>query len=178
MAREMPQPNRLELKLRAQNWTADGTVGTNIDVLIDEAPLADYGNYATNLLSLVPSVDYDGDFFMVVCTCGDAGCAGIVNPITVTHQSGRVDWHVPEPEPVRDFSFDEDQYRVEIVRLVDEGTLLASDGKLTDAIPENNQQFLERNPALLENIGYARKLQLESGRWKKPNTAEGDQSAS
>ncbi len=139
-----------------------------VDLFVDNVPLVDFGMYAIDMPELLFTIDYDGDFFPVTCTCGAPGCAGVFRPTTVRHQAGLVRWHVPEPDPPRDLTFDEDQYSAEIVRLVEEGTRLAAGGRLTEAIPPCNRRLFQGDASLRESNDSWRAHQLESGAWRIP----------
>ena len=166
MQRE-PMVDRLELRLRYQHWTADSTVGTNVDLLVGGVPITDFGRYAINFpFGLVPTIEYDGEFWPLTCTCGDEGCAGIWKPTTVRHDGHLVRWHLGDPEPHRQITFDEQQYSDEIRRLVEEATRLVADGRLTDAVPYFNQLFFAREETLDEDLRDYGRRQLELGIWR------------
>jgi hypothetical protein len=163
--------NQLELRLRHQSWTADATVGTNVDVLVDGELLADFGDYATDVpFGLLPSIEYDGRFDILTCTCGNAGCSGLGQSIQVTHEGGLVHWRLIEPLPPRHLTFDEREYAQEVHRLVDEGKKLASNGTLTDTVPDVNQRLFDGDDQTKESMEQWRRIQLERGEWRAPPT--------
>lgn len=57
--------------------------------------------------SFVDSTKRDGEYFLVTCTCGEPGCAGIFDGVLVTHEGELVRWKVPNPIQ-RDDDSDED----------------------------------------------------------------------
>lgn len=54
-------------------------------------------HHAIYLPHLAKSCQSSGEFSIVTCGCGDAGCAGIDDGIRVTHEGDRIVWHVPDP---------------------------------------------------------------------------------
>lgn len=50
-----------------------------------------------DLIHLSKSCQLSGEFFIVTCGCGDAGCAGIDDGIRVMHFDDRIIWEVPDP---------------------------------------------------------------------------------
>ena len=50
-----------------------------------------------DLCELAKSCQLPGEFYIVTCGCGDAGCAGIEDGIWVSHLSDSITWEVPEP---------------------------------------------------------------------------------
>lgn len=59
---------------------------------------------------LVRSLEKPGDYWLLTCTCGEPGCAGLFSPFEVEHlDDGVIHWHVTDPGPERDFYFSRDQ---------------------------------------------------------------------
>jgi len=50
-----------------------------------------------DLIDLSKSCQLSGEFFIVTCGCGEAGCAGIYDGIRVTHFDDRIMWEAPDP---------------------------------------------------------------------------------
>ena len=50
-----------------------------------------------DLYELVRSTKGEGEFFLITCTCGEAGCAGIFDGVLVTHEGESIRWKVPTP---------------------------------------------------------------------------------
>lgn len=71
------------------------------DYLITQAILINGKSLAPanpiDLIHLSKSCQLSGEFFIVTCGCGDAGCAGIDDGIRVTHFDDRIIWEVPDP---------------------------------------------------------------------------------
>jgi hypothetical protein len=78
-------------------------------IIVDGKPLVDFSSYATSASLLVESVQRSGSFFIITCWCGDHLCAGIHQPVSVTHHDGLVFWVIKEPVQA-EFTFDEAQY--------------------------------------------------------------------
>lgn len=53
--------------------------------------------YFLNLTAIVQSCQGSGEFFMLTCTCGEPGCAGLFKGIQVTHTAEAITW-VCQPE--------------------------------------------------------------------------------
>lgn len=60
-----------------------------------------------DLAHLCKSCQLNGEFFIVTCGCGDAGCAGIDDGIRVSHFDGRIVWEVPTPLSYRGMTEEE-----------------------------------------------------------------------
>jgi len=54
-------------------------------------------DFALDMRELVNSCRADGEYFILTCGCGEAGCAGVFEGIAVSHQNGEVVWVVPDP---------------------------------------------------------------------------------
>lgn len=82
------------------------------EVFADGKLLIDFeSNYlATDLLSLERSMHQDGEFFIVTCTCGFPGCAGIREGIRVTRTDNNVHWVVRGVGETQTFYFDPEEY--------------------------------------------------------------------
>ncbi len=57
-----------------------------------------------SLVVLAKSCQSSGEFFIVTCDCGEAGCAGIDDGIRVTHFGDRIEWEIPDPISYRGMS--------------------------------------------------------------------------
>lgn len=106
--------NRLRIKSRIWN---SGPEEFEEDVILTEVfadgkLLIDFeSNYlATDLLSLERSIHQDGEFFIVTCTCGVPGCAGIREGIRVTRSDNNVHWVVRGVGETQTFYFDPEEY--------------------------------------------------------------------
>jgi hypothetical protein len=142
-------------------------------IKIDGEPLVNFDFYglAADLRELERSASDEGAFFIITCSCGNAGCAGIREGIEVKHRAGRVLWVYrnpwPDPEtqpelvkrtkskryewvvrgirlPTRTFVFDAKQYREAIKQARQRGRhLLQQYGSGQASIaPYWNQSFL------------------------------------
>jgi len=69
------------------------------------------GGLYLNYVELVKSAFLPGKYDIITCSCGESGCAGIFELVTVTHDGDRIVWHLVEPGPERWFEFSKDQYR-------------------------------------------------------------------
>lgn len=50
--------------------------------------------------SVVESFFTPGDYYLLTCSCGEPGCAGLSEPFHVAHlEDGIIYWHFVQPEP-------------------------------------------------------------------------------
>jgi hypothetical protein len=110
--------NRLRIKSRIWNSAPEEFEEDMIltEVFADGKLLIDFeSNYlATDLLSLERSIHQDGEFFIVTCTCGVPGCAGIREGIRVTRSDNNVHWVVRGVGETQTFYFDPEEYEAAI----------------------------------------------------------------
>ncbi len=115
--------NRLELRFTPR-IANEGSIYLVIEAYIDGEQLVGVDQYSIDVpFGLLPSVERNGYWYIVSCSCGDPGCAGIFSGVEVKHREGRITWHLLEPGPMRDFRFDADQYRGEVYRLIENGRM-------------------------------------------------------
>jgi hypothetical protein len=106
--------NRLRIKSRilssAPEEAEEDVIVT--EVFVDGKLLIDFesNTLATDLLSLERSIHQDGEFFIVTCTCGIPGCAGIREGIRVTRIDRNVHWVVRGVGRTQTFYFDPKEY--------------------------------------------------------------------
>ena len=64
------------------------------EIMIDDQPLVNpkRDDLAIDLVELNKTLEQGGEFFIITCTCGDAGCAGIERGVQVHHESAMVQW--------------------------------------------------------------------------------------
>lgn len=63
-----------------------------------------------DLRQLAKSCQLSGEFFIVTCGCGEAGCAGIDDGIRVTHFDDRIIWEIPNPLSYRGMAQEEVEF--------------------------------------------------------------------
>jgi hypothetical protein len=80
--------------------------------------------YAIDWINLTKSALLPGGYFILTCGCGDPGCAGIDEPVSVFHKGSVIGWNVIDPKPERLLRFDKDQYRIAILKLLKEASLV------------------------------------------------------
>ena len=66
-----------------------------VDVRINEKLLDCDASW--DMLALVASANQPGGYYLGTCGCGAAGCAGVLHPILVRHESELITWSVPIP---------------------------------------------------------------------------------
>lgn len=91
----MAHIDSLHLKFRRE-ITPDGSKYLYAQLFVNGEPLVDYKEYSICAAELKQSIR-DGEFFIITCTCGDAGCAGIFEPIQVRRKSREVYWNITQP---------------------------------------------------------------------------------
>lgn len=111
------------------------------ELLVDDVPVAGREAAAISVSQLEASGRGDGDFWILTCSCGEPGCAGLMSPIRVRYAGASVTWEedaseprsarrfvvaadgVTRPDdlpatPARRFEFDAAQYRTTIETFV------------------------------------------------------------
>lgn len=103
--------NRLTIKSRILSRDLESDVIVT-EVFADGRPLIDFesNTLSTDLLSLERSIHQDGEFFIVTCACGHAGCAGIREGIRVTRADKNVHWVVRGIGETQTFYFEPKAY--------------------------------------------------------------------
>ena len=95
--------------------TQPGKKGHSLDteIRVDNRALYDFTGLwlGVDLCELGRSSRWDGEYFIITCSCGIAGCAGIHRGVDVYRDDGRIYWVIYEPGPERTFVFDEQAYR-------------------------------------------------------------------
>ena len=134
--------NTLRVRTRLAPERINGEAQLHPELLVDGQPLVDFGRYGLHLRELLESTRRDGEFFIVTCVCGDAGCAGIWRGIAVRWEGGCVRWVVAEPGPPRTLTFAGPAYR----RAADAG--VRELGRLTRRhggrpVPHTNDDLLD-----------------------------------
>jgi hypothetical protein len=101
---DLIQPrNFFELRLTSwpyeQRLTVGGTIaktGLDLEIWVDGQHIDE--PHPIDLLLLVQSLHESGWFEIFICGCGVGGCAGIVDGIQVTHNTGLVQWSFRRPQ--------------------------------------------------------------------------------
>lgn len=87
-------PNQLTIQLKPTSEPETGEPGLLVIAKINQQPIVDFAYYGltTSLPELARSIHKNGEFFIITCHCGVAGCAGIRQGIEVTHAKNQVSW--------------------------------------------------------------------------------------
>ena len=64
-----------------------------------------------DLSELVNSVFDNGEFFILICDCGEPGCAGLHKGILVKHVQHTICWTMIVHDNQKEFVFDHQQYK-------------------------------------------------------------------
>jgi hypothetical protein len=144
--------NRLKVWTRVSREGSYKFGGTYVDrslwteILVDEELLLDFeGSYlAVDLGQLALSLQGDGEFVIVTCTCGVAGCAGLTRGIEVTHDGKNVHWVIREPGPTRRLSFDGEAYAEAIKQGLAQFEQRCIEHPGMEPVPRQNRYLLGR----------------------------------
>ncbi len=108
--RRAPEMNTLSLEV-AVEFEDDKKVHVFCDARVDGTAVADPLRHSISLAELRESAVASGPCYLITCSCGNAGCAGIEKPVEVTHSGSTIEWNISEPAPQRHFSFEAEAYR-------------------------------------------------------------------
>ena len=112
--------NQLTLRLKPHRQD-EQTEYLVVEISVDGNILTDFDDFATDLPELIRSSERDGNYFILTCWCGDAGCAGLRHGISVHHGRGNIFWQLVEPEPKRRFVFTRTAYEQAIRECIKQG---------------------------------------------------------
>lgn len=83
------------------------------ELLIDGQSISSGG--CIDMKTLIRSLEEPGDYFLLTCSCGEP-CAGL-DPFHVQHEAGGIIyWHIPQPEPEREFYFSRQQAVASLIK--------------------------------------------------------------
>lgn len=120
--------NTLEIRLAVEHDTSASEYLV-AHAVIDGAVFGD-GRYLTSLAALRSSLERDGIYHVLTCTCGVPECAGLETGVMVAHRRGAVEWMVREPGSPRTYVFDADTYRSVIEHAMERaGAIMAAAGR-------------------------------------------------
>jgi hypothetical protein len=119
-------------------------------VFVDGQPLVAYESegLAIDIDQLIKSMQHPGEYFIVTCTCGDAGCGGVFEGIGVVHEPGVIRWALQglgsalrgfAPEQV--LAFERCSFAVAVERGVQKLRDLVTTHDL-DTVPSNNRLYV------------------------------------
>ena len=94
---------RIELKKISDESGWTGYIYVD-DCLIEE-------DWTIDWIEMAKSAIEPGGYFIFTCGCGVPECAGIYDPVMVTHTDDAISWDVIKPKPVRHFEFSKVEYR-------------------------------------------------------------------
>lgn len=77
-----------------------------------------YPDIAVNLFALAKSCQIDGEFYFFTCECGEPGCAGIRDGVTVIHSSNKITWHLMNEGLNQQFEFDPASYQNAVDQII------------------------------------------------------------
>lgn len=117
---------------------------------VDGEPLADPGSFAIDLAAWQRSLRAPGDYFLVTCWCGVAGCAGVRTPVVVRHGPEGIRWRVAEPVAWGELCFEPAACAEALAQGVCEGLAWLSQASVQEPlalVPAGNLRFLRRQAA-------------------------------
>ena len=101
-------------ELQTSKYCTEKLLVSCIDV--DGTPLNDFTRVVTDLQQLQISTRQSGTFFILTCTCGDAGCAGFFRGILVQHTETTIEWSILDHPSRLRLIFDATAYRSAVER--------------------------------------------------------------
>jgi hypothetical protein len=107
---ELPEGKQTNTLMVTTHARKDRSLQTEIRV--DNHLLYDFTRFwlGVDLCELGRSLRWDGEYYIITCSCGEAGCAGIRRGVDVYREGNKVYWVIYEPGPERTFIFDEQAY--------------------------------------------------------------------
>ncbi len=90
--------NTLLLPVRSRRESSTAQPDFYVDLLVDQHLQIDvtHNEFAIDLSELARSVNQSGEFFVLTCSCGDPGCAGIQQGVHVSHTETYVQWEISD----------------------------------------------------------------------------------
>ena len=114
--------------------------------------------------TLVESVVHEGEYEFYVCSCGEAGCAGLFVSQGVRYDGNVIVWKVIEPKPEGEYRFDRDEY-LKTVHDAFTGAGSFKQGEWTDFNICPYGFFLDTFTKCLERLTRWRALRKEGVGW-------------
>lgn len=106
-----------EISFRFRTYVENQKMFIATELLVDGKPLVNFDAYALDWQVLTNSFHTtEGEHFIITCTCGVTGCAGIRDGILIRDDGYTIYWTVRSFQPVQRFKFERESYRSEIVR--------------------------------------------------------------
>ena len=144
--------NRLKVRTRVCREGEYKSGGTYVDrslwteILVDEELLLDFEGLwlAVDLGQLALSLQGDGEFVIITCTCGVAGCAGLTQGVQVVHDGKNVQWVVRGPGPTRTLVFAGDAYAEAIKQGLAQFEQRCVEHPGMEPVPRQNRYLLGR----------------------------------
>jgi len=132
--------NTLEISSRLDYDQDDKCSYIVSTISVDGADLSN--GFTMDWEALAESCRKPGEYFILTCSCGDNGCAGIDRGIIVLHQKETVKWLVPDP-------MDQDSSGISDIFTYSEKIFDMKDyrSKIHDAMCELRTLALETKPA-------------------------------
>jgi hypothetical protein len=112
--------NEIAVTVRTLQDECDAKPYLRVEVEIDDYFPINYSRdgLGVDLVELAKTLDTDGEFFIITCSCGDPGCAGITEGVHVTRDKHILRWVIPDhgkgAEPEKHFTFDVEAYRTTV----------------------------------------------------------------
>lgn len=80
-----------------------------VRMLIDNNSIADYWVYP-NFSELVASINKNGNYFILSCSCGIPECIDLNTPFKITRKDKLIEWVITDPGPARTVTFNFIEY--------------------------------------------------------------------
>jgi hypothetical protein len=92
---------------------------------------------------LLASAKASGEYFIITCACGDAGCAGISEGVRVTHHPTNVQWVVRNHGPTKVYYFAREQYQAAIQQGFAQFTRMLKQHPQLEVVPQGNRYLVD-----------------------------------
>jgi hypothetical protein len=106
--------DKLKLQVKCEPFpsTPEGKPQIAVEATLNDIPVTTWDDLPVDMDALKASSVCAGEYYIWNCTCGIPECAGLKQPIQVTHESETITWR-NNPRPIADFGdlvFDKTAY--------------------------------------------------------------------
>ena len=141
--------NRIQFVTKLDTKSNSNMQSLWLEIWVDEQMLTDFTTYAVDLEALAKSVRQEGQFYILTCTCGAPGCAGIFRGIAVFHLPGLIQWAITLPRPSRTLVFERTSYSKALQSAIEQAQHLLAQAAhqntpMPEVVPMQNEQFIRQ----------------------------------
>ena len=119
------------------------------EIMIDDQLLVSLkrDELAIDLVELAKTIKQDGEFFIITCTCGNPGCAGITTGVNVHRDNETVHWQFKvrqaDSKNVRAVSFAQKDYATAVQEGIAQFTELLKQHRDAEIVPYLMREQIE-----------------------------------